>query len=87
MPTRRLNGQTYDEVLVVAHPEQPIGVIQGLSVPQHDYVELSYTGSDLTGVTYKFGGTWSAGVYSGGSVVAQLELVYSNGNLTKVAVL
>ncbi len=42
-----------------------------------DYCSLTYTGSDLTGVVFKTGG-------SGGTVVSTLTLVYSSGNLTSV---
>jgi hypothetical protein len=62
-------------------------VTTGLCIPQHDYIENSYTGSDLTGVVYKRGGKFntSTDVYTGGVVVAELKLVYSGGVLTKVA--
>lgn len=65
-------------------PEQ---VTSGLCIPQHDYVENSYTGSDLTGVTYKRGGKFntSTNTYTGGVTVAELKLVYSAGSLIKVA--
>jgi len=40
-------------------------------VPEaYDYIDLSYTGSDLTGVVYKQGG-------SGGTTVATLVLTYT----------
>lgn len=55
----------------------PLPVSQGLSLPSHDYVGLSYTGSDLTTVTFKRGG-------SGGTVVATLTLTYSGGLLSTV---
>lgn len=42
-----------------------------------DYIELSYTGADLTGVIYKLGG-------SSGTIVATLTLAYSSGNLISV---
>lgn len=66
--------------------ENPVPVVAGFSIPKHDYAELSYTGSDLTGVTYKLGGTWnsSTDTYTGGTTVFQLELVYSGGNLVKI---
>lgn len=64
----------------------PIPVVAGLSIPKHDYIELSYTGEDVTGVAYKIGGTWDTGTdtYTGGTTVGQLELVYSAGKLVKV---
>ncbi len=47
-------------------------------VPEEfDYFETTYTGSDLTGVVYKTGG-------SGGTVVATLVLTYSGGRLQTV---
>lgn len=64
----------------------PIPVVSGLSIPKHDYVELSYTGEDVTGVAYKVGGAWDTGTdtYTGGTTVGQLELVYGSGKLIKV---
>lgn len=56
----------------------PIPVVTGLEIPEHDYISLSYTGSNLTGVVYKTGG-------SGGTTVATLTLVYDgSNNLTSV---
>jgi hypothetical protein len=56
----------------------PIPVVTGLEIPEHDYIDLSYTGSNLTGVVYKTGG-------SGGTTVATLTLVYDGSdNLTSV---
>lgn len=43
----------------------------------YDYVSLSYTGNDLTGVVFKTGG-------SGGTTVATLTLAYTGSNLTSV---
>jgi hypothetical protein len=55
-----------------------VNVLTGLEIPEHDYIDLSYTGSNLTGVVYKTGG-------SGGTTVATLTLVYDgNDNLTSV---
>jgi hypothetical protein len=50
-----------------------VNVIQGLLVPAHDYVSLSYTGTNVTGITYKEGG-------SGGITVATLALTYDESN-------
>lgn len=44
---------------------------------QYDYIELSYTGSNLTGVVYKTGG-------SGGSTVATLTLAYTGSQLDSI---
>jgi hypothetical protein len=52
-----------------------VNVLTGLEIPEHDYIDLSYTGSNLTGVVYKTGG-------SGGTTVATLTLAYDgNDNL------
>jgi len=56
----------------------PIPTIEGLTIPEHDYISLTYTGSNLTGVVYKTGG-------SGGTTVATLTLAYDGSdNLTSV---
>lgn len=52
--------------------------IAGFSIPAHDYMDLSYTGSNLTGVVYKTGGAT-------GTTVATLTLTYSGSNLVSVA--
>ena len=44
---------------------------------QYDYIGLSYTGSDLTGVVYKNGG-------ASGTVVSTLTLGYTGSDLTSV---
>ena len=54
------------------------GQIPGLDIPAHDYIVMTYNGSDLTRVEYKTGG-------SGGTTVATLILTYTGGNLTSVA--
>jgi hypothetical protein len=53
-------------------------VVQGLSVPEHDFIALAYSGATVTGVTYKTGG-------SGGTTVATLALAYSGTTLLSVA--
>ena len=60
-------------------PSTPLPVaLTGLEIPAHDYIDLSYTGSNLTSVVYKDGG-------SGGTTVATLTLAYDgNDNLTSV---
>jgi hypothetical protein len=66
------------EVEVKNDAGNPIPTIEGLSIPEHDYIDLSYTGANLTGVVYKSGG-------SGGNTVATLTLAYDgNDNLTSV---
>lgn len=54
-----------------------LAALPGLDIPAHDYIAMSYTGSDLTGVEYKTGG-------SSGTTVATLTLAYTDGNLTSV---
>lgn len=63
---------------------QPVSVsgvvdtITGLEIPAHDYIDMSYTGDNMTGVVYKTGG-------SGGTTVATLALTYDgNGNITSL---
>jgi hypothetical protein len=55
----------------------PIPTIDGLEIPAHDYIALSYTGENLTGVVYKDGG-------AGGTTVATLTLAYAGSQLTSV---
>jgi hypothetical protein len=47
-----------------------ISFLSGLIPHAYDYASLSYTGSNLTGVVYRTGG-------SGGTVVATLALTYN----------
>ncbi len=54
-----------------------VSTLNGLEIPEHDYIDLTYSGSTLTGVVYKTGG-------SSGTVVASLALTYSGSNLTSV---
>jgi hypothetical protein len=54
-------------------PSSPLPVLTGLSLPAYDYLSMSYTGSNLTGVVYKKGG-------SGGTTVATLTLAYDGSN-------
>lgn len=89
MPRTDLEGRAY----VVGDPDHPIPVsgpitdaqlraaavqtLSALSIPAHDYIALTYTGDDLTGVVYKTGG-------AGGTMVATLTLAYSGGKLASV---
>jgi hypothetical protein len=67
-----------NEVEVKNDSGNPIPVVTGLEIPEHDYIDLSYTGSNLTGVVYKTGG-------SAGTTVATLTLAYDgNDNLISV---
>jgi hypothetical protein len=60
-------------------PASPLPVnIGSLEIPAHDYISMTYTGSNLTGVVYKDGG-------SGGTTVATLVLAYDgSSNLISV---
>jgi hypothetical protein len=50
----------------------------GLEIPTHDYIANTYTGSNLTKVEFKRGG-------SGGKLVATLDMTYDgSGNLLTV---
>lgn len=50
----------------------------GLSIPAHDYISNSYTGSNLTQTVFKRGG-------ASGTVVATLTMTYDgSGNLLTV---
>lgn len=78
MPAVTINGRTYEEIAVTTRTGAPLPVFTGLEIPSHDYISLSYTGSNLTGVVYKDGG-------AGGTTVATLTLAYDgSGNLTSV---
>ena len=69
---------TADGVEIKNDAGNPIPTITGLEIPAHDYIGMTYTGSNLTGVVYKDGG-------SGGTTVATLTLVYDgSSNLTSV---
>jgi hypothetical protein len=57
---------------------KPVVIMAGLNIPLHDYVSCGYTGSNLTSVVFKNGG-------SGGNTVATLALTYDgNDNLLTV---
>jgi hypothetical protein len=62
----------------VANIKTNTASIAGMQIPPYNYVSCSYTGSNLTGVVYKTGG-------SGGTTVATLTLTYDgSNNLTSV---
>lgn len=73
MPAITHNGRIVEEVAVVS----PHG-LGGLEIPAHDHIQLSYTGSNLTGVVYKDGGV-------GGTTVATLTLAYSGSDLVSIS--
>ena len=62
----------------VANIKTNTASIAGMQIPPYNYVSCSYTGSNLTGVVYKTGG-------SSGTTVATLTLTYDgSNNLTSV---
>jgi len=78
MPLVRENSLLYEVMKVSTIDGDPLAVVAGLSIPEHDYISLSYTGTNLTGVVYKTGG-------SGGTTVGTLTLAYDgNDNLISV---
>ena len=78
MPLVRENSLLYEVMKVSTVDGDPLAVVAGLSIPEHDYIALSYTGTNLTGVVYKTGG-------SGGTTVGTLTLAYDgNDNLISV---
>ena len=56
--------------------------VPGLSIPDHDHIEMTYAGTNLVGVKY-----YSLGPEAdGGLLRAELELKYDGGNnLTSVS--
>ena len=54
-----------------------LDIVSGLVPESYDYIALSYTGTNLTGVVYKTGGV-------GGSTVATLTLAYTGAILNSV---
>jgi len=48
-----------------------------MAIPPNDYISLSYTSGNLTGVVYKSGG-------ASGTTVATLTLAYSGSDLISV---
>ena len=64
---------TADGVEIKNDSGNPVPVVSGLEIPEHDYISLSYTGSNLTGVVYKVGG-------SDGTTVATLALAYDGSD-------
>jgi hypothetical protein len=48
--------------------------IAGLAIPEHDNIQLSYTGDNLTGVAYRVGS----------ATVATLTLAYTGNKLTSI---
>ena len=55
----------------------PVVTFGSLVPKSYDYIELSYTGTNLTGVIYKNGG-------ASGSTITTLTLPYSGTDLTSI---
>lgn len=69
---------TAEGIVVSNTAATPVPTIEGLAIPEHDYVGMTYTGDNLTGVVYKTGG-------ANGTVVATLTLAYDgSNNLTSI---
>lgn len=78
MAQRIVEGEQYEAYLLKGTVgNEGLPVVTGLSIPDHDFIALAYSGETLTGVTYKTGG-------SGGTTVAALALAYSGTTLTSV---
>lgn len=65
------------EVEITNDSGSPVPVVQGFNIPSYDHIDLSYSGSTITGVTYKTGG-------SSGVTVASLTLTYSGTTLLSI---
>ena len=66
-------GAAADTALIKASSSS----IAGMAIPANDFISLSYTSGNLTGVVYKSGG-------AGGTTVATLTLAYSGSDLISV---
>ena len=83
VPVAFASGVTISGVTIGAEVEvtndsgNPLPVVQGLSIPEHDYIALTYSGSTLTGVEYKTGG-------ASGTTIGNLALAYSGSTLLSV---
>lgn len=55
----------------------PVTIESGLVPESYDFISLTYTGSDVTGVVYKSGGP-------DGTVIATLSITYVGGNISTV---
>jgi hypothetical protein len=54
-----------------------VTVDDGLSIPAHDYIAMTYTGTNLTGLQYRMGG-------AGGTIVGTRTMAYSGSNLISI---
>jgi len=79
MPTRVSSSVTDNEVFKFVNTSNEVAVrvldqVANSLVPsKYDYIDLTYTGGNLTGVVYKTGG-------SGGTTVSTLTLGYDGSN-------
>ena len=73
MPLVRENSLLYEVIKVSNVDGDPLAVINGLSIPEHQNISLTYTGSNLTVVVYKTGG-------SGRTTVSTLTLAYDGSD-------
>lgn len=79
MAQRVINGEQFDGVFVQGGADGAgVPITGALRIPEHDYVGFVYSGSTLTGITYKTGG-------ASGETVASLALDYDeSSNLISV---
>jgi hypothetical protein len=84
MPLLKVGDTFHPTVAVVSDSNTSVSIggpilesIAGMEIPAHDYISLSYTGTNLTGVVYKTGG-------AGGTTVATLTLAYTGNQLDSV---
>jgi hypothetical protein len=77
--TTKVDARQADTSFIPISPatETTLLKVPGLSVPIHDYIALTYTGANLTGVVYKTGG-------AAGTTVATLTLAYTGAVLDSV---
>jgi len=68
------DATNYQALLTDANGVLFVNCLSPLAPSNYDTIDLSYTGSDLTGVVYKMGVT----------TISTLTLTYSSGKLTKV---
>lgn len=75
--SKKLSQLDANQVLRKAYNDETetldISVANNLVPEEYDDIQLSYTGNDLTGVQY----------FNSGTLVAELELTYVGGNLTR----
>jgi hypothetical protein len=77
MPNVWEGNALYTHYKVSTVSGKPLEIKEGFSIPSYYHISLTYSGTTLTGVVYKTGG-------SGGTTIATLALTYSGGNLTSV---